>query len=336
MQFCVCFFLWVLKSDFDYDIMYIQNLYRWCIFMGILEFLQKKRDKENEIDFAVKSENKVEQKEKFVSDLSYIELQSADWAKFAGILKREGVLSNSYDKNPMDINYSIAKDNSPVVELTFQSKTSDSVRKVQLLKEHAYLYVNGKIEESPESQRNVILNKLWRNFQNKLRYHSMLETNREGFAHARRGARLFIESQKMMDMKDIYDREQEFLEKYKDAKFEDFCYSAIFEKDRTGFVNYAGELPKFIPLKETEDGHYASGDPAIPFTPRTLEYCILHMTNGQKIEDGEYLFNFEEKCRKLQKYSCFESEDWDKVIEFGKNFLRKQFISYMITNEMEE
>ena len=74
----------------------------------------------------------------------------------------------------------------------------------------------------------------------------------------------------------------------------------------------------FIPLKETEDGHFISGKPVIPFSPRTLEHCILHMTGGQKVEDGEFLYGYEKKCRKIQEYSCYESDDWDKVIEFGE------------------
>ena len=106
--------------------------------MGIFEFLKKKQDKANEMDFAEKSEinskeKEIKQEEKFVADLSYVELQFADWVKFAGILKREGVLSNSYDKNPVSVDYFLDKDNSPVVELTFKSKTSDSIRKVKLM-----------------------------------------------------------------------------------------------------------------------------------------------------------------------------------------------------------
>jgi len=303
--------------------------------MGIFEFLKKKHYKSNEMDFAVKSGKEVEEKKEFVSSLSFVELQSADWVKFAGILKKEGVLSNSYDKNPISIEYSIAKDNSPMVELTFKSKTSDSIRKVQLLKDEAYLFVNGALEGYPATERVVELNKLWRDFQNRIRYYNMIETNREGFAHARKGVRLLAEAEKMIDMEDIYSREQEFLEKNKDARFDEFCYSALFEKDKNGFYNYVCELPKFVPLVETSDGHFVSGEPVIPFTPRTLEHCILHMTNGQKVEDGEDLIEFEKKCRKIQKYSCFESEDWDKVIDFGKEIVRKQCIVAMLNHEQE-
>ena len=303
--------------------------------MGILDFLRKKDNKANEIDTEDKVENIVEEEKRFVPALSFVELQNADWESFAVELKKQGILSNSYMKKPESIEYSIAKDNSPKVELTFVSKTSDSVRKIQLVKDKAFMFVNGAIEGFPETKRSEDLNRLWRDYQNHLRYRNMLKINHEGFANARRGARLLNDAKKMMSMEDIYDREQEFLEKHNNVIFDEFCYFIVFEKDKNGLYNYAGELPQFIPLIETEDGYAVNGAPVIPFSPRTLEHCILHMTNGQKIEDGEHLGDFEQKCRKLQKYSCFESEDWDKVIEFGKDLVRKQYQAYIITNEAE-
>ena len=307
--------------------------------MGIFEFLKKKQDKSNEMDFAGKSEvnskeKEIKQEEKFVADLSYVELQYADWKKFAGILKREGVLSNSYDKNPVSIEYSLDKDNSPVVELTFRSKTSDSIRRVKLIKDSAYLTVNGAIELYPETQRNKDLKKIWKDYQDGLKYYNYLNTNREEYFHKQKAERMIKTAEKIKtNLCNLYEKEQAFLEENRNAIFDEFCYSTLFEKDERGFSVYVGELPKFIPLEKTEDGHYVSGEPVIPFTPRTLEHCILHMTNGQKIEDAEDLAGFERKCRDLQKYSCFESEDWDNVIEFGKDIVRNQYIVSVAINE---
>ena len=299
--------------------------------MGIFEILKKRQDKSNDMDFADKQKQEIEQKEKFVSDLSCVELQGADWVEFAGILKREGVLSNSYIKQPSCVEISLDKNNRPKVVLEFKSKTSDSVRKVELFQDRACLYVNGAIEMYPETQRNIVLNKLWKDFQNRIRYLNMLETNREGYFHVRSGNKLMNKAKKMIGMKDIYDREQEFLEKYQDTVFDDFCYSAVFEMSGDhSFVTCVGELPKFVPLIENSEGKFVSGEPVIPFTPKTLEHCILHMTNGQKVEDGEYIDSFEKKCRDIQEYSCFESEDWDKVIEFGKEVVKSQYQVYVL------
>ena len=56
--------------------------------MGIFEFLKKKQSKENQMDFADELKQEIKQEEKVVADLSYVEMQSADWVKFAGILKK--------------------------------------------------------------------------------------------------------------------------------------------------------------------------------------------------------------------------------------------------------
>lgn len=298
--------------------------------MGIFEFLKakEKRDKTNEMDFADKSKKEVEQKENFVPNLSYVELQSVDWAEFAGTLKREGVLSNSYDKNPISIEYTLAKDNTPVVELTFKSKTSDSVRKVQLFNDKAFLFVNGVVEAFPETQRSKNLNRLWNEYQNKIRYYCTLETNREGYFHKMRGEKLMLEAKRMMDMYNLSEREQEFLEKWQDIQFNYFGYVNKFEKDiRCNRSNYVGEVPAFI--------KHGYGE-AFPFTPKTLEYCILNMTDGCKIGEGEFLVEFEKKCRDIQKHSCYQSEDWDKVIEFGKKHVRDKHIRYLCGEKVEE
>ncbi|MBE5738178.1 MAG: hypothetical protein E7354_00370 [Clostridiales bacterium] len=301
--------------------------------MGIIEFFRKKFAKDEAEQTTTVDQGVSE--EKFVSDLSFVEMQDADWRKFAGILKKEGVLSNSYEKSPVSIEYYVAKDNTPVVDMTFKSATSDSVRRVQLMNNSAFLFVNGAIESFPETKRNKDLNRLWADFQNRLRHYNMVDINREGYLHALRGKRLMKKAQKMMGMRDIYDREQEFLKQNKDAVYDEFCYSAVFERNENGFYDYAGEMPKFVPLVETEDGHFVSGEPVMPFTPRTLEHCILRMTEGQKVEDGEFLVEFEKKCRQLQEYSCFESEDWDRVIGFGKNIVRNQYLTSMTADDCQ-
>ena len=73
------------------------------------------------------------------------------------------------------------------------------------------------------------------------------------------------------------------------------------ELEDGNYVRY-GELPQFIILKKIEDGKYMDGEGVIPFTPRTLEFCILHMTNGQKIEDGKYTKSSNENIIKFRDY----------------------------------
>ena len=286
--------------------------------MGIMDYFRNRENKKVE---EAKEEIQVQKKEKFVADLSLAELDGADWFEFATILKQNKILPPSYVREPISVEVSLDKKNRAKAVIEFKSKTSDSVRKYLLLQDGVFQYVNGAIDDG----KNEDLISAWKKYQNEIRYLNMLQTNREGYFHKQRGEKLIKKAEKMMQMTDLYDREQEFLEMYKETVFDDFCYSPIFEKNNNGFIGYAGELPKFIPLEETPDGHYVSGEPVIPFTPRTLEHCILHMTNGQKIEDGEYPEDFEKKCRKLEKYSCFESKDWDKVIEFGKEIVTEKY-----------
>ena len=172
------FFMGVLKFGFRCGIISYINYILVGIFMNFLDFFRKKVDKSNEMDFAVKPDEEIKHKDKFIPAISFVELQRVDWNEFAGLLKKEGVLSASYDKNPISIEYSLSKDNTPIVELTFKSKTSDSIRKIQLLNDNAFLSINGAIEAFPESQRNKDLNVLWKNLQNRIRYNHMIDANR--------------------------------------------------------------------------------------------------------------------------------------------------------------
>ena len=298
---------------------------RFEVIMGIFN---RKKIKEIKQEIPV---SEVEKKEPFVANLSFIELQNANWKRFAGVLKKEGVLANSYDKKPVSVEYYLDKQNRPVVELIFKSTTSESVRKVQLMEDRAYLFINGVIESFPETQRNKSLNEIWKKVQEDLKYINYLNTNREGHFHKMKAERMIKQAEKMKRLENIYELEQTFLEIYKDSKFDDFCFTFI-KADRNPNYPYSIYFPAFIPLlKEPINGSFR-GEPAVPFSPRTLEHCILHMTKGEMVDHGEYISDFEAMCRKIQEASCYESEDWDKVIEFGKDIVRKQYIADMAAN----
>ena len=276
----------------------------------------------------------VEKKEPFVADLSFIELQNADWIRFAGVLKKVGVLANSYDKKPVSIEYYLDKQNRPVVELTFKSTTSESIRKVQLMEDKAYLFINGVIEVFPETQRNKDLNKIWKKVQEELKYINYLNTNREGHFHKIEAEKMIKKAEKMKGLENIYELEQVFLKAYKDAKFDNFCHTFI-EDDRNPNYSYNLYFPAFIPLLNDPINGSFRGVPAVPFSPRTLEYCILHMTNGEKAHHGEYVANFEKMCKKIQEASCYESEDWEKVIEIGKKIVKEAYQVSLLGNKKE-
>lgn len=275
--------------------------------MGIMDFFRTKKNEVNQeqaVDEVVLSKQN-----DFVANLSTFELEEANWTEFATLLKQNKVLPNSYEKQPISVEVVIDKKNRPKVIIEFKSSTSNSVRKFSLLQDGAFQYVNGAIDDGKDNK----LQDLWKAFQDEIRYRNKLKTNREGYFHMYRGRKLAKVAEKQQAMYDIYDREQEFLEKYSDVKFDDFSYSNF------------GEVPMFNPLIMCEDGTVIEGDGVVPFTPRTLELCILGLTDGAQIEAGQYVDGFERMCRTIADASCFESEDWDKVIGFGAKIVQKKY-----------
>jgi len=299
--------------------------------MGIMDFFRKKNIKETTEENEEKNSDGVVLEKEFLADISLCELHNVDWSEFGAKLKQNRILPNSYIKKPSKVEVLLDKKNRPKVMLEFKSSTSKSVREFMLLQDDIFQYVNGAIENENEKRYKLI--EVWKNYQNEIRYRNKSVTNREGLKHSLRGERLMLEAQKMKGMRDIYDREQEFLKQYNNVVFDGFHYDPIFQGEGYN-KHYSGELPKFIPLIKTEDGRFIDGEPVIPFTPRTLEFCILHMTNGQKIEDGEFVEGFEKKCRDLQEYSCYKSDDWDTVIQFAKDIVHKHYQVNVLENEM--
>ena len=302
--------------------------------MGFMNIFRNKQSVEENKKLEARDENentdKVKQEKPFVADISTYELENANWTKFAAQLKSAKILPNSYIKTPTSVEVSLDKQNRPKVTLEFKSATSDSVRTFMLLQDEAFQYVNGAINE-----RNDELLKLWSSFQNQIRYVNKFLAYRQEYIHKNRGEKLLRKANKTLEMGDFYERELAFLEENKDASFGWFAYAPVFERNDDGYTEYACELPTFFPLIARENGLIDIGAnmPALPFTPKTLEYCLLNMTNDLKEEEGENLQDFEKKCREIQEYSCFETEDWDKVIKFGMDMVKRAYQVSVLKNE---
>ena len=298
----------------------------------ITDVLKKfnKQSEDSKEELQELSQEQEDKKEPFVADISLYEFENVNWTEFGTMLKQNKILPNSYIKEPAEIEVKIGKQGHPMVILTFNSATSSSVRKYMLLQDGAFQDINGVMDDG----KNPELIRVWNNFKDEIKYRNFLNTNREEYFQKSAADRTIkIAERTKKTLEDLYNKEQLFLEKYKDAIFDGFHYQRL-ELEDGNYVRY-GELPQFIILKKIEDGKYMDGEGVIPFTPRTLEFCILHMTNGQKIEDGKYPEDFEKKCRQLQAFSGYNSEDWDKVIKTGKNIVRNQYKTSIITNEDE-
>jgi len=284
------------------------------------EILKKFNTREVELEETKElSQDKIEEKAPFVENISLYEFENADWEDFGRKLKQNRILPNSYPKAPSDIDIRLSKKGEPMVLLTFNSSTSNSVRKYMLLQDGAFQYINGAVDDG----KNQELIYVWNKFKEEIRYINWLNTNREGGFMEREATKMIEKAQKMKSYKDAYELERDFLEKHKDKQFQSlgevYLGGADFE-----------EVPCFVPLDENV--MIRKNKVVVPFSPRTLEFCILHMTNDAKIEYGEYIDDFEKACRKIKKHSCYESEDWDKVIKIGMDILKRHYQVYLLEN----
>ena len=285
--------------------------------MGIIDFFKNKKIKDIEINnqkLNVEVEKQAMENEKFIPDISLYEFENTDWLEFGRLLKQNQLLSNSYNKKPSEVVVKLSKAGQPMVLLTFKSETSNSVRKFMLLQNQAFQYVNDAIGDG----KNQELNNIWKTFRERIRLTREITMGREIYHTINKAEQMMNDAKKMMTYKNIDKLEQQFIKEYRYAEFDDFCNMPI-----NG--NIIDTIPSFVPLGSSEHKEVNRLKPAVPFSPKTLEFCILHMTNGEKAEHGEYVEEFEQMCRELQEYSCYESENWDQVIEIGKKLVAEQY-----------
>lgn len=283
------------------------------IFTEILKKFNK-QNKNNLLEQEVTIQEQIAPKEPFVAENSIYELEDTDWLEFGRILKQNKVLPNSYLKNPSKVEVKSSKNGKPIVVLTFNSATSNSVRKFMLLPDKAFQYINGAIDDG----KNQTLNNIWKAFQDRIKLVREIKLKRESYQNVLRAEEMLEDAKKMMTYRNIYQLEQSFLEKYKNVRFREFCYIPAGKC-------IIDTIPAFIPLNDSENGENKFLDPAVPFSPKTLEFCIVRMTKEKKTELGEYTEDFEDMCRELQENSCYESENWDRVIEIGKDIVEKHY-----------
>lgn len=273
----------------------------------------------------IKEKEEISSEEKeFVSDISLYEFENVNWTEFGGKLKQKRILPNSYAKKPTSVEFKLRDGNRPAVFLTFDSTTTHSFKKFMLFQDGAYGTV--------DSDKNADLVKLWNEFKDDIRARNQISINHLGYLHKEKGKELWSTAKKMIELGSIYEREQEFLEKYSDAEFDGFEYGFLWEKDK--YVSNINKIPQFSYSQKDFDGDVL-GEYVVPFSPKTLEYCIVHLSDEQKSSEGADLEEFEKKCRMIQEYSAFETEDWDKVINIAKTIV-KQSYDYVCKKESED
>ena len=122
--------------------------------MGIMDFFRKKQNAKEIVE--IEEFVEVEPKEVFVPDISMLELESADWVKFAGRLKQNRLLPNSYVKKPTSVDVGLDVNNRPLVKLTYSSATSTSIRQYLLFQDGIFEYVNGVWKDRVNEELNAL------------------------------------------------------------------------------------------------------------------------------------------------------------------------------------
>lgn len=215
--------------------------------------------------------------------VSISEYKSFDYKEFARRLKELKILPPSYAQTPASVKVELDKDNNPIIGLVYKSTTTPSYRTFIITEDNIHEYVNGaKVEKS---NINGVLIAEWGNFRfNSLR--SLEKSQRKEIKEIVERAR------KVLEIENYYYREQRFIRDYRKLKFKDFSYE--------------DEIPDFVTTEE---------DFVLPFSPKTLEMCTLHLMGYAKEKEAKNIEYFKEKCRKVAEASPYKTEKWEKSIE---------------------
>jgi hypothetical protein len=59
------------------------------------------------------------------------------------------------------------------------------------------------------------------------------------------------------------------------------------------------------------------------------------MTDNFKIEQGLFLREFENRCKDIAEFSCYDSPNWEKVISNGKEMIKAKYLASEWGREIE-
>ena len=268
--------------------------------MALIDFF-KRLKKNSGIEFEVETEvvqpPRKEEKPKVVP-LSMGELDNVKWEELASKLKAERILPPSYDKKPVRIKITLSKSGDPMAELEFRSTTSDSYRVLRITENQVYESVNSPVG----FLSNTEMTDVWKKFRDDVKQKNALNQRFEiyGFKEQRKNLKRELDNLSKLD--DLFEREAEFLDKYKNTRFASF--GEYFDE------NY---LPTFV----VDQGEEIDLDAEMvtPFTPKTLEFCVSKLTAEAKLQEASVMNVFVEKCNELQTASIYKTGNWDKTIK---------------------
>ena len=241
-----------------------------------------------------------------VVNLSMGEFEDIKWEEFAAKLKGERILPPSYEKKPAKVKVTLSKTGNPMAIVEFRSTTSDSYRVLMVLENEVYESIN-----SPAAWlKNNSMTEIWKLFRDDVKYRNKFNQRLESYGFVQQRKNLEKELKNLSKLDDLFDREVEFLDKYKDCRFASF--GEYFDE------NY---LPTFV----IDQGDEVDLDIEMvtPFTPKTLEFCVSKLTQKAKEDEASFIGDFVEKCEEIQTASIYKTGKWNKTITRLVDVLRE-------------
>lgn len=273
--------------------------------MRLKDLFTRKKDNKN-----IESEQEIESIEipKYY-EISLLRMLDADWRFFGARLMLKGVIPSVFDQHPKSVKLGIAWNNTPYVELTYKSRKDDDSKTFRLYQEDAKCVIDGTWETNNEELLN-----LWKNFKNYLQGLEFISRNQNIQYHTRMVDDMFKEypDQKpdAIDFDEFYKKEDEFINEHKYTIFESFgCI-----EDEYAFAEHKIDLGS--------ETHFMNC--VKPFSPRTLEYCVLRLSSEEKDKIRQDIDLFQSKCMGVALSSSFVTEDWERTINLLVDVVGKE------------
>ena len=278
--------------------------------MGILSKMQnrkKSKERKENLEGAIRSSKM----DKFVPEFSLLDLLDADWRFFGSRLLVNGEFPVRLNLKLESVNVGFGSDNKPYAEVVYKDRKFGYAKTYRLYQKSAKVVKSSRWEDE-----NADLDRTWREFkryltanvvlkrQDGMQYHRILESE----YNENTGANIEV-----LDFEKFFKKEEEFLEKYKDVSFDTFG-------------TYKG-VGIFAGCQEDSEGCLQYYNMAKPFSPRTLEFCVGHLTDEAKDNELANEEDFRFKCVEVAVNSPYLSKDWERLPEILYSALKNQMDS---------
>ena len=274
------------------------------VYMGIFNKL-KNRIKDSGI---LPKQKKVEKQDEIFPEFSLLDLLDANWRSFGCRLMIKNVLPANFSQNPSSVKVGVSDDKKPYAEVTYKDRRTGEMMTYKIYQNFATIVNKTGLEVS-----NEVLEEVWREFRRYLSASAVIK-KQEDLQHHRMLESDYNQQQETkiapLDLKNFEKREEQFLLKYKDIEFDSF-----------GLYN---DIGLFAGCEVDSFGGVKNFTIAKPFSPRTLEFCVNHLSKEAKNKEYEDEDKFKLKCTDVAIKSSYLSRDWERLTNILFEVLKGQ------------